>query len=584
MKKVNFLVGTILAVLFLLCSTKAFAQKQINIDFAAEVDTIKNFLGGNKGPGSYGSYLNELGMRYLRTHDYHGAADYCFYSSFWNTDESGNFTTINPSFDPDNPLHYDWTETDNQLMQIISGGFEIYFRIGVSYPNPMYPMATYEPPVDSYLDTLSFSRFAELCRRTVMHYNDGWDDGYYYDIKYFELWNEPGGIFWEGSAVQYCRMFQAVSDSIKSFDPSIKIGGPGAVPTTTIGLHPEYREGFIRFLDSTDTDIDFYSWHIYGAKNPFCLKEYADTIRTLLDISGFIDAEIHITEINHNLDSTLDSFVPSPLGAAYYLSLVLTAQKSPVDLFLWYPCAAFSVGDILYTPSANSMIAFHLMQEETPIIVHSTGEEVIDGHFDTDTTNFMVLAAKSEDENKLYILVSNYHSDNVDYEVNITNLPWGFADSIEVRRNLIVDTLNFAEFVDTISGGDSLTIFQPDMAAPSVLFLRLEKLSPTNVRENSADVVDVVDVFPNPFNSSVVITVETQNLASLPEIAIYDLHGNVICRFDGYRADCDANADFIPGQYIFQWHPDEKISSGIYLVRIVFGDERTFSKRIVYVR
>ena len=33
---------------------------------------------------------------------------------------------------------------------------------------------------------------------------------------------------------------------------------------------------------------------------------------------------------------------------------------------------------------------------------------------------------------------------------------------------------------------------------------------------------------PNPLNSSVVITIETQNLASLPTIAIYDLRGNVL--------------------------------------------------------
>jgi len=509
----------------------SFAQKQIDIDFSDVVDTIKSdLLGGNKGPGISSYYLHETGIKYIRTHDYQGPADYCFYSNFWNTDTAGNFTDINTSFDPSNPADYDWFPTDSQLDEIVSNGFDIYFRIGVSYPNPMFtPMATYEPPSNSESDSMNFSKFASLCKRTVMHYNDGWDSGFHHNIRYFEIWNEPGGVFWNGTAAQFYKMFKAVSDSIKSYDPSIQIGGPGAVPTTSIGVNTRYREGLLEFLDTSGTELDFYSWHIYGTDNPYSIKEYADTIRALLDYHGFYDAESHISEINHNLDSTLDTFVPSPLGAAYYLSLVLTAQQSPIDKFLWYPSVALtslrSAGiETTFTQSASAIKAFHMMQMETPMIVYSTGDEVIDGCFDCDTTNFMTLAAKSTDDEKLYILVSNYRSSNSDYRIAIRNLPWSSSDSVEIKRNFIIDTLNFSETVDTIVGCDSLIIFQPDMDAPSVLFLRITKVASTIVDEDEIE-NEKIRVYPNPTNRT--ITIAGKNVK---RIAVFDETGKIVLR------------------------------------------------------
>ena len=509
----------------------SFAQKQIDIDFSDVVDTIKSdLLGGNKGPGISPYYLHETGIKYIRTHDYQGPADYCFYSNFWNTDTAGNFTDINTSFDPSNPADYDWFPTDSQLDEIVSNGFDIYFRIGVSYPNPMFtPMATYEPPSNSESDSMNFSKFASLCKRTVMHYNDGWDSGFHHNIRYFEIWNEPGGVFWNGTAAQFYKMFKAVSDSIKSYDPSIQIGGPGAVPTTSIGINNRYREHFLEFLDTSGTELDFYSWHIYGTDNPYSIKEYADTIRALLDYHGFYDAESHISEINHNLDSTLDTFVPSPLGAAYYLSLVLTAQQSPIDKFFWYPSVALtslrSAGiETTFTQSASAIKAFHMMQMETPMVVYSTGDEVIDGCFDCDTTNFMTLAAKSTDDEKLYILVSNYRSSNSDYRIAIRNLPWSSSDSVEVRKNFIIDTLNFVETVDTIAGCDSLIIFQPDMDAPSVLFLRITKVASTIVDEDEIE-NEKIRVYPNPTNRT--ITIAGKNVK---RIAVFDETGKIVLR------------------------------------------------------
>ncbi|RKZ25737.1 hypothetical protein DRQ26_05435, partial [bacterium] len=101
-----------------------------------------------------------------------------------------------------------------------------------------------------------------------------------------------------------------------------------------------------------------------------------------------------------------------------------------------------------------------------------------------------------------------------------------------------------------------------------------------------------ISVSPNPFNSSVAIFVETQNLASPIGIAIYDLRGNLIA------TPYPTGAGFVPldkgdseiakqSSRGFIWTPDENIPSGIYLVRATIPQQNksvVCTKRIVYLK
>ncbi len=92
-----------------------------------------------------------------------------------------------------------------------------------------------------------------------------------------------------------------------------------------------------------------------------------------------------------------------------------------------------------------------------------------------------------------------------------------------------------------------------------------------------------INVFPNPFNSSCVISVETQNLASLPTIAIYDLRGNVVGA-NGVRPIDEGRMPYAPTNRTFIWTPAQSIASGLYLVRATMEDGGTITKRIVYLK
>ncbi len=427
-------------------------------------------------------------------------------------------------------------------------------------------MATYKPPYNSVTDSLNFSRFASLCTYAARHFNEGWDNGNNYNIRYFEIWNEPGGAFWYGTNLQYYHMFQTVADSLKTYNPEIKVGGPGAVPSTSYGIHTEFREDLIRYLANHNVPFDFYSWHVYGLKNPFKLKYLADTIRNLLDESGYSEAESHITEINAQLDSSLYTLLPSPLGAAYFASLTLTAQLSPVDLLLWYPYNAF------YSQSANAIKSFHQMQLNTPLIVASSGNETVGGDIDIDTTNFMILAAKSNQEDKLYMIISNYNSNNQDYHIELNNLLWADSEIVVIRKNYIKDTLNYYLESDTISASSQLVLDIPDMSAPSFLFIRLEKLSNSSIFTQNTN--ENISIYPNPFSEIAYIDYDCPE-TGYTEICIYNLIGEKI--------ETIFLGNLSKGEHKFVWNitNNSKITKGVYLCNIKTQEKEIVKKIII---
>ncbi len=499
-----------------------YGQKNISVDFSTTIDTVKDLLGGNLLFDNTADLLHNEGIEMIRSHDFHHMLDYSDYSSFWLMDDSGNYS-LNMDFDPDNPDDYTWHNADSVISLIKNNNFDIFFRIGVSYPsgNPLPP---YLPPYDSPSDTMSFTRFASLCKHVVRHFNDGWDNGLNTNIRYWEIWNEPGGQFWDGTVLQFYKMYQAVSDSLKTYDPDLKVGAPGAYPATSINSgHPAYRENFINFCSNNNLPLDFYSWHLYGAKNPYGIKEIADTIRTILDNNGYSDAENIISEINDDLHSSLDTLVISPYGAAYYLSTILTAQKSCIDKMFWYPsCVGIKdrvTGDTILTRTYYGMTCFHELQETTPVVVPNDGDIVVDGNWDSYETNFMVLSSKSEDDEKFSILISNLSSNVNSITLELHGLPFDANDTIRIIKHIISDNYIFRTEEQTLSGDSVLTLENEVCPNPGVLFYQLEKKTNTFIYQSNKGIV----IFPNPSNGEITI-----NNVKNQKITIFDVMGHKI--------------------------------------------------------
>jgi len=518
--------------IFLLFSSTGIAQKQITIDFQNQTGEIKDLCGVNRGPGHRNAGYAYAGVSEIRTHDYHHAFDYVMYSRFWNFDSvTMEFTTINEDFDPDNQAHYNWFSTDSALNEFESMGVDAYFRLGTSYPNEQYVIQPNNPPLDP--DGIHFSNFAELCRRTVMHCNGDWDNGLNMNIRYWEIWNEPEGLFWNGSPLQFYQMYKAARESIKDYDPELMVGALSALPTTTLEMDTTYSSAFFSWLLDNNLSLDFYSWHIYGIQNPYALMDFGQKMRANLDTHGFSNAESHVAEINNYLEPWLPQFTDSPEGCAYYASHYITAQMAPIDKLFWYSGVGFFQYDTAGMPNltwgAYAMKSFSHLRDETPIQIFSHGNEVVEGYWETDTTNFMALAGKSADQKKVYVMVSNYNSYNSNYTVEIQNLPWGPEDEIRITRNIIKGPDDkFTEITSYLPGSSTMNVLINDMPAPSVLLLRVERIGFVGVAKNTCT---GFVVYPNPAGE--VLYINRQVLYSGQDYAkdhllVVDVNGRVM--------------------------------------------------------
>jgi len=450
--------------------------KTFTVDFNSTRGQLKNMTGVNVGPDKSVQGYIFSGVKWVRTHDYYGPCDYQTYTNYFDPYTQ----TFNASFDPYNTANYSWAASDSKMDTLVRFGLTPYFRLGYSWPQlgREFLIPTF-PPVDPGATT--YYKFAGICKATVMHYTAGWNSGYNYDIPYWEVLNEPdNSVFWKGTANDYYNVFKTVSDTLKAYNPNLKVGGPAVTPATLVVPNKAFLHNFIEFCKNNNVKLDFYSFHMYGMVNPYCLKSYADTVRSLLDKNGFTNAECHITEINREL-TTNSPYNNSAKGAAYIASTLITAQESAIDKYIWYrgnqlPGSLF-LDDTGVEPNltinAYSYKMMNYLVNETPIKLSSTGNEVIELNRSKDTTNLMILGGKSAAGDKVYVLISNFKSSYKQFDVVLNNLPWNSSQTIEITKNTIQTGNKYGETKTLVAGNNSISVTITAVDSPSVFLLRL---------------------------------------------------------------------------------------------------------------
>ena len=176
-------------------------MSDIRIDFTNKAGRIKPLHGVNNGPVCYGSLVNvskyykEAGFPFVRLHD-----------TNWPHPREVDIPQIFPDFskDPENPENYDFSRTDEYIKSILNTGAEIIYRLGTSIEHTLKKYFIHPPE--------NFEKWARICIGVIKHYNQGWADGFHYNIKYWEIWNEPeyfpnaeraSCAMWTGTYEQY---------------------------------------------------------------------------------------------------------------------------------------------------------------------------------------------------------------------------------------------------------------------------------------------------------------------------------------------------------------------------------------------
>ena len=313
---------------------------KIKIDFNQKMGKVKPMHAVNNGP----VYKFAVDQRITNIDDYraagipfarnHDAAFYSTYGGEHTVDVHNIFTNFDA--DPYLPESYDFAMTDEYVKVCEFAGVRTFYRLGSKIEHGVKKYGTL-PPKD-------FAKWAVICEHIIRHYTEGWADGFHYDIKYWEIWNEPDldpddsthKRCWGGTAAQFYELYCIAHKHLKTCFPHLKIGGPAVA-----GLRPVWLDGFFRALKENDIKPDFFSWHRYD-KNVHTFVEKVRLARELLDKYGFSETESILNEWNYVRGWTGDDWVYSLKseknikGACFIAAVMESCQYEPLDMLMYY--------------------------------------------------------------------------------------------------------------------------------------------------------------------------------------------------------------------------------------------------------
>jgi len=333
---------------------------RISVDFSKKVNRIKPLHGiGNApilgaGDESMFHYLGEAGIPYSRLHDTGGA-----YGNYIYVDIENIFRNFDA--DVNDPESYDFTFTDWLLSALEKQGVRPFYRLGATIENAQHIKAyRIYPPKD-------YDKWAEICAHIIRHYNEGWADGFHYDIEYWEIWNEPDNYpdikdncMWKGTMEDYFHLYEITSRKLKGYFPHLKIGGYASCgfyaitetncsDTAKSSPRTEYFvtffHEFMKYISSEKhrSPLDFFSWHSYApCKETITHAKYC---REQLDSYGFYDTESIFNEWNPGTWRRGNAN-----DAAYIAEMMINLQDAPVDKAMYYDGAVKTSYGGLFDP------------------------------------------------------------------------------------------------------------------------------------------------------------------------------------------------------------------------------------------
>jgi xylan 1,4-beta-xylosidase len=383
-------------------------------------------------------YLKEAGIPYSRLHDTGGRYG------------GGCFVDINNVFrdfdrDPKDPDSYDFAFTDWLITELVQQGVKPFYRLGTTIENSHRIKAYYiYPPKDKL-------KWAQICEGIIRHYNEGWASGFYYDIEYWEIWNEPDNEpniednpMWKGTMEEYFELYKVASNYLKDKFPHLKVGGyascgfyylseavvESANSSTRTGYFIHFFNEFLKFITSEEnkSPLDFFSWHSYA--NPQENIKYAKYARKMLDEYGLYDTETILNEWNPGIQ-----YRSTSKDCANIAAMFCALQKAPVDKAMYYDGQVHTSYGGMFDPVKQDIFkayyafyAFNKLYELSNEIECSSSKEGI-----------YTIAAK--DTNTARILISN----PTEKEYNLAIQTYTRKKITSVRKHIVDRDKNFEE-------------------------------------------------------------------------------------------------------------------------------------------
>lgn len=364
-------------------------------------------------------YLQEALVPYSRLHDVGGP-----YGGNRFVDIPNLFRDSHA--DPSDPESYDFTFTDLLVSNLVERGIEPFFRLGVTIEN-YASVKAYRifPPKDNL-------KWAKICEGVVRHYTEGWANGFYYDIKYWEIWNEPDNYeeieenqMWRGTKEEFYELYGVASKYLKDKFPHLKIGGYASCGFYAIRKNMkvvteakssprfeyflEFFEGFLSYVKNHNCPLDFFSWHSYSSiENNIRFAEYA---RKRLDEEGFVHTEHTLNEWNYKA-----TLVGSLEHAVLTCGMMLALQNTSLDSAMFYDarCGVSDYSGMFHPMTKEPYPAYYGFVAFSELYRRKNQVEV-----QIDMPGVYACAAKDETG---CLVIANTNAEAIDYQIEFERI------------------------------------------------------------------------------------------------------------------------------------------------------------------
>lgn len=426
----------------------------LKIDLTKTAGKIKPMNAVNNGPiggktrnnGNFQLY-KEAEIPYARNHDAAFCADY-------GSEFSVDIHNIFRNFDADenDPSSYIFTATDEYVKTTADAGTETFYRLGSKIEHG-FKFGTY-PPKD-------FAKWARICEHIIRHYNEGWADGFTYNIKYWEIWNEPDcqnadGSFpcWQGTEEQFIDLYEITAKHLKKCFPNLKIGGPAFCGP----WRNDFKRGFLKAVKEREIPLDFYSYHCY-AKEPIGIGEAVIEAENALSEYGLDGTFTILDEWNYVKCWLGDDWRYTLIqekgikGAAFIAGTMSICQNTSLGMLMYYdarPCGMNGLFNAYTYEPLKGYYSFLMFRELRRLGIHLPTEKYVDDIYScaaTDGSNSAIMLTHFNDDD-------NTPAKEVKLEIagnmNNAKLEYYLLDethNLELVREEVVTAERFASYL-----------------------------------------------------------------------------------------------------------------------------------------
>ena len=382
-----------------------------------------------------------------------------------------------------NPAYYHFGPTDYLLKRTREEtNLDVFFRLGTSIEH-----SGTEVHFNSLIPD-DFDKVAEVFAGTIRHYNRGWANGFNWNIRYWEIWNEPDGInnMWclpEGDGPGwgtpetlrrnvrrqelFVRFFVTVLKRLKREFPDVKVGGPAMC-----NVNEPYFRALLTACREANVAPDFLSWHYYG-NDIEKIVGMGGRMRAICDEMGFRDCELILNEW-HYLGSDFqelwsdDPAVKArvnrgpaahngPDSAAFTLATLARFQTSSLNQAYFYGCSYRGDWGFMDANGFLNKVYYALVAFGSIVRDYDTLGEV------RTTGPVTTMVAKSSDGRRTALLVVDYRGAAGDVVLELANAPKGKPTAV------IIDDARNREPVEVRLEGNRLVLPKTGPASASYL-------------------------------------------------------------------------------------------------------------------